>query len=201
MDYLNKNFSENAKKYVDKLHSTFTDDVFIKIEQLSNHLLKIWQEEKNIYICGNGGSAANAIHIANDLHYGAGACGSSPTIKGLKVEALTSNSAILTCLGNDIGYQNIFSHQLNNKAKEGDILIALSGRGNSQNILNVLEIAKKIKVYSYAILGFNGGKSLKIADCPIHFLIDDMQMAEDTQLIVGHLCMQWLTANKPTLFY
>ena len=66
------------------------------------------------------------------------------------------------------------------------------------NEVKPLLTAKKIGVYSFAILGFNGGKCLNYADSPIHFLIDDMQIAEDTQLIVGHLCMQWLTRNKPT---
>ena len=168
-----------------------------QIEKLANHLLRCWKSEKNIFICGNGGSAANAIHIANDLHYGAGACGSSPSIKGLRVEALTSNSAVITCLGNDIGYENIFSHQLNNKAAKGDLLIVLSGSGNSRNIMNALLVAKEIEVFSFAILGFKGGKCINYADEAIHFSIDDMQIAEDTQLIVGHLCMQWLTRNKP----
>ena len=199
MNYISQNFYKVSRNYLDALNSSFNRDILIKIEKLALHLRKIWEEGKNLYICGNGGSGANAIHLANDLHYGAGACGGTPIIKGLKVEALTANSAVITCLGNDIGYENIFSHQLKNKASEGDLLIVLSGSGNSQNILNALETAKLIGVYSYAILGYSGGKCLSLADCPIHFLINDMQIAEDTQLIVGHLCMQWLTKNKPSL--
>ena len=65
------------------------------------------------------------------------------------------------------------------------------------SIPSPIETAKKIGMYSYAILGYSGGKSLSLADCSIHFQINDMQIAEDTQLIVGHLCMQWLTENKP----
>ena len=191
------NFSKDSKKYLNKLSLIFSDQILIQVEKLAIHLRKIWQEERNLYICGNGGSAANAIHLANDFHYGVGACGEAPYTKGLKVEALPANSGVITCLGNDIGYENIYSHQLNNKASPGDLLIVLSGSGNSQNICNVLETASKKGVFSYAILGFDGGKSLNLADCPIHFLINDMQIAEDTQLIVGHLCMQWLTKNKP----
>ena len=197
MNYVDKEFLDQSQNYLDKLHSVFNQKIYKDIEKLAKHLYKVWEQEKNIYICGNGGSAANAIHIANDLHYGAGACGKSSAVKGLKVEALTSNSAVLTCLGNDIGYDNIFSHQLNNKASAGDILIVLSGSGNSPNILNVLEMAKRMGIFSYAILGFSGGKCLEYADFPIHFSINDMQIAEDTQLIVGHICMQWLTKNKP----
>ncbi len=201
MNQISQNFYKVSCNYLDALHSSFNKDILIKIEKLAFHLRKIWEEGKNIYICGNGGSGANAIHLANDLHYGAGACGEAPVIKGLKVEALTANSAVITCLGNDIGYENIFSHQLKNKASEGDLLIVLSGSGNSQNILNALETAREIGLFSYAILGYSGGKCLSLADCPIHFLVNDMQIAEDTQLIVGHLCMQWLTKNKPYLEY
>tara|TARA_Y100000739_G_scaffold157516_1_gene136101 strand:- start:123 stop:722 length:600 start_codon:yes stop_codon:yes gene_type:complete len=198
MNQFKNNFFESTQEYLNNLHSTFTPGIIDQIELLAKHLLNCWESEKNIFICGNGGSAANAIHIANDLHYGAGACGSSASRKGLKIEALPSNSAVITCLGNDIGYENIFSHQLINKASKDDLLIVLSGSGNSQNIINALSSAKKLGLYSYAILGFSGGKCLESADSAIHFLVDDMQIAEDTQLIVGHLCMQWLTRNKPT---
>ena len=136
MNSLDKNFYDSSQKYLDNLHSAFSPEIIEQIEKLAKYFLRCWESGKNVFICGNGGSAANAIHIANDLHYGAGACGSSPSIKGLKVEALTSNSAVITCLGNDIGYENIFSHQLINKASKDDLLIVLSGSGNSQNIIN-----------------------------------------------------------------
>ena len=108
-----------------------------------------------------------------------------------------SNQGIVTCLANDIGYENIFSHQLQVKAAADDILIVLSGSGNSKNILKALRTAKQLKMKSVAILAFDGGESLSLADVSIHFSINDMQIAEDTQLIVGHICMQWLSRNKP----
>ena len=80
-----------------------------------------------------------------------------------------------------------------------DLLIVLSGSGNSPNIIKALEAAKRLELTSFAILGFSGGIALELADHPIHFEIDNMQIAEDTQLIVGHLCMQWLTKNKPSI--
>ena len=78
------------------------------------------------------------------------------------------------------------------------VLIALSGSGNSPNITKALETANNIGVETFAILAFNGGKCKELAKTAIHFEIDDMQIAEDTQLVVGHLCMQWLSSNKPT---
>ena len=89
--------------------------------------------------------AANAIHMANDFIYGVGACAEPQiTIPGLNVEAITANSGVITCLANDTGYENIFSAQLRAKAREKDILIVLSGSGNSKNIINALETANAL---------------------------------------------------------
>ena len=119
-------------------------------------------------------------------------------IAGIKVEALPANPGIITCLANDTGYENIFSHQLEVKGKSGDMLIALSGSGNSDNIVRAIRTARRIGISSYAIVAFDGGICKKEADKSIHFEINDMQIAEDTQLIVGHICMQWLSKNKPS---
>ena len=87
MNNINKKFCQFSSNYLNNLYSSFNENIFIKVEKLALHLRKVWEEGKNIYICGNGGSGANAIHLANDLHYGAGACGNTPIVKGLKVEA------------------------------------------------------------------------------------------------------------------
>ena len=182
----------DSKKYIKKLNSALTQEVNKNIEKLAVSLNDAWKNNKNIFLCGNGGSAANAMHIANDLIYGAGV----KKGKGLKAEALSSNSSVLTCLANDIGYENIFLEQLKVKASNGDILIVLSGSGNSQNVINALNFAKKNKIKSFSILGFDGGECKKISENSIHFKINDMQISEDLQLITGHLCMQWLLNNK-----
>ena len=87
--------------------------------------------------------------------------------------------------------------QLAVQARKGDVLIALSGSGNSPNIVKALEQAKTMGMRSYAILGYSGGKAKSLADVAIHFAVDDMQISEDLQLIVGHMLMQWLYANPP----
>ena len=109
---------------------------------------------------------------------------------------MPANTAVLTCLANDIGYDHIFSEQLAVQAQKGDLLIALSGSGNSENIVRALEQASAMGVKSFAILGFSGGKSLQLADSAIHFPVNDMQIAEDLQLIVGHMVMQWLHTQR-----
>lgn len=158
------------------------------IETLAQHLLDCCNTKKQVFICGNGGSAGNAIHLANDFLYGIDPSG----LRSLNVEALPANSSVLTCLGNDIGYDKIFSHQLKVKANPKDVLIVLSGSGNSDNILQALRQAKEIGMVSFAILGFSGGKAKILADFAIHNNINDMQISEDLQIIVGHMLMQFI---------
>lgn len=190
-------FGLRARDYLDRLNSCFSGVILDQIETMAHDLRAAWVEGRQVYICGNGGSAANAIHMANDFHYGIGACGPGPKLPGLRVEALPANAGLITCLANDTGYANIYSHQIEVKGRPGDLLIVLSGSGNSANVVKALETSKRMGLRSYAILAFGGGKCRDLADLPIHFQIDDMQIAEDTQLVVGHLCMQWLNTNKP----
>jgi D-sedoheptulose 7-phosphate isomerase len=182
---------QKTNEYLNKIVNSFNDDLISKIENLSNELYIAWKRKSNVFICGNGGSAGNAIHLANDFNYGI----DKKNGLGLRIEALSSNQAVVTCLANDEGYENIYSQQLRVKANEGDILIVLSGSGNSMNIVNALEEANKINMNTFAILGFDGGKCKHIAKNAIHFHVDDMQVSEDLQMIVGHMCMQ-VISNK-----
>jgi D-sedoheptulose 7-phosphate isomerase len=183
---------QHIKRYTEKLADVLNLLVAKDIQALANALRDAWVTGNSIYICGNGGSAGNAIHLANDFLYGAGVNNGG----GLRVEALSANAAVITCLANDVGYDRIYSEQLKVKGNPGDVLIVLSGSGNSPNVVNALEVGNTLKMKTFAILGFNGGRCKKIAQCPIHFEIDDMQIAEDLQLIVGHICMQWLYSQN-----
>ena len=194
---LGSDFTRQGFEYVERLRGCFNTANLEAVEALAEALYSAWTEKRSVYICGNGGSAANAIHIANDLHYGVGACGEGRIIQGIRVEALPANTAIVTCLANDTGYDNIYSHQLDVKGKEGDVLLVLSGSGNSSNVVRAIEKANEIGLDTFAIVAFSGGRCKDIANTVIHFEIDDMQIAEDTQLVVGHMCMQWLSSRKP----
>lgn len=175
--------------YSKKITDALSLEVMQLVPVLANALLTAWRTGGTIYICGNGGSAGNAIHLANDFLYGAGKRNGA----GLRVEALSANAAVITCLANDTGYENIYAEQLKVKGSAGDVLIVLSGSGNSPNILKALEIGNSMGMTTFAVLGFSGGQCKTVAQHPIHFEIDDMQIAEDLQLIVGHMCMQWLS--------
>lgn len=162
------------------------------VEDLGRDLLSAWRNRRQVFLCGNGGSAANAIHLANDFIYGI----AMPEGKGIRAHALSANSAVLTCLANDTGYERIFAEQLAVLANPGDLLIVLSGSGNSPNIIAALNEAHTLGVKSYAIVGFSGGKASSLADVGVHFPVDDMQISEDLQLIVGHMLMQWLHTHR-----
>ena len=179
--------------YASRLQSVLANASWKEVEVLARELLDCWQEGRQVFLCGNGGSAGNAIHLANDFLYGISRTYGS----GLRVYALPANAAVLTCLANDCGYDEIFAMQLAVQARPRDVLIALSGSGNSANIVKALAQAKLSGMRSFAILGYSGGQAKAAADVPIHFAVDDMQISEDLQLVVGHMVMQWLYANRP----
>ena len=179
-------------EYSDRLRAVLAATDWSGVAKLGEELLDCWKTRRQVFLCGNGGSAGNAIHLANDFLYGI----SRQKGSALRVTALPANSSVLTCLANDEGYDQIFSLQLAVLANRGDVLIALSGSGNSPNIVKVLEQAREMGVKTYAILGYTGGRAKELADVPLHFPVDDMQISEDLQLIAGHMVMQWLYKNK-----
>jgi D-sedoheptulose 7-phosphate isomerase len=179
--------SRHPSEYASALASVLGSFDWSPVEALAASLAAAWAEGRQVFLCGNGGSAANAMHIANDFIYGIG----REIGGGMKVTALPANA----CLGNDLGYDAIFSSQLAVLGSRGDILIALSGSGNSPNILSALEKANALGIETYAILGFSGGKAKALASTAIHFPVNDMQISEDLQMVVGHLLMKILCAT------
>jgi D-sedoheptulose 7-phosphate isomerase len=178
--------------YSKRLSALLADFDWAPVARLADELLDCWKTGRQVFLAGNGGSAGNAVHLANDLCYGI----SKTSGSGLRVHALPANQSLVTALANDEGYDKIYSLQLAVMARPGDVLILFSGSGNSPNILRALEEAKRMSVTSYAVLGFNGGKAKAMCDVPIHFALDDMQIAEDTQLILGHMIMQYLYGQR-----
>lgn len=181
--------------YANRLSHVLQTSDWSGVAELAKDMKHAWDNGNQVFFCGNGGSAGNAVHLANDFIYGV----AKRTGGGIRAVALSANTAVMTCLANDVGYDHIYSEQLAVLANEGDVLITLSGSGNSPNILQVLEQARIKKVRSYAILGYSGGKALTMADVAIHFPVNDMQIAEDMQLVVGHMLMQWLYDNRPAI--
>lgn len=135
---------------------------------------------QRVYLIGNGGSAANAIHIANDLI----SC-------GVKAHALTADVATLTAIANDFGYENVFARQIEVFGEQGDVLIALSGSGNSPNILRGIEVARGKGMKTWALVGIGAGEAPRYAERHIA-TGESMQTAEDAQIVIGHRVMKAL---------
>jgi D-sedoheptulose 7-phosphate isomerase len=184
---------DSCYNYSSRLQYVLSNADWTGVSSLAESMEECWKAGRQVFFCGNGGSAGNAVHMANDFVYGV----AKKTGGGIKATSLSSNQAVMTCFANDLGYDTIYSEQIAVFAQQGDILIALSGSGNSPNIVKGIEQAKLMGVKTYAILGFNGGRCKEVADVSIHFPVDDMQIAEDMQLIVGHMLMQWLYTKRP----
>lgn len=176
-------------KYANHLSECIEKLPLLDIESLAIAFERIRSADQTVWICGNGGSCATAIHWANDFLYPIVQRGG----KGIRIQALSGNSAVLTCLGNDIGYDKIFSTQLETNAHYGDLLVVLSGSGNSPNIIKALESARDLGLTTFAIVAFDGGKAKTLANHSIHFDVHDMQIAEDLQMVVCHMLVKYLT--------
>lgn len=181
-------FANQAANYLMRLNDACKQIPLQNVELLADAMREAWLNKRQVFIFGNGGSAGNAIHLANDFVFGI----SKEFGSGLRIHALPANASVVTCLANDIGYENIFAYQLGLMANPGDIVIALSGSGNSPNILKALQYSAEADLQSFAILGFSGGESLSLAKSAIHIPVNDMQIAEDLQIIIGHMLMQYL---------
>lgn len=178
--------------YLDRMSSAFDEAARAATSRLAGDVGAARSRGARVFLAGNGGSAANANHWANDLLYGAGKTGRG----GVRAHSLSANLPVLTCLANDTGYDNVFAGQLRVHASSGDLLIVMSGSGNSPNILRVLDEARALGVRSWALLGFDGGRALGLADEVVHFRIHDMQVAEDLQMVVCHIVTAQLAAPE-----
>lgn len=155
------------------------------IEKLMNTMVDAYEKEATIYVFGNGGSASTASHMANDFNKGI----SEHTEKKFRVVCLNDNVPTVLAVANDIGYDDIFSFQLKNKLKKDDLVIGISGSGNSQNVIKALEYAKEVGATTIGWVGFSGGTVGKMADIVFHADINNMQLVEDAHLILNHLMM------------
>lgn len=188
-------FLSKGRDYLNKLSAACQAIPLDKVELLADALIQAWKNKRQVFIFGNGGSAGNAEHLANDFIFGI----SREFGSGLRIHALPANTSVITCLANDLGYENIYEYQLRLFGNRGDLVIALSGSGNSPNIIKALQYCRGAQLQSFAILGYTGGQCKEIAMVPIHTAIDDMQISEDLQLIIGHLLMQYLSLHKNSL--
>ena len=176
---------DHIEHYLSELKITL-DPIDLKaVQQAREWVGEIRSEGRQLFLCGNGGSAATASHLANDL--GKGASYGRPQASRFRVVALTDNVPWMTALANDVGYEAIFAEQLRNLGQAGDLLIAISGSGNSPNVLNAVQVAREQGMRTIGWCGFGGGKLATAVDLPVVVSSQHMGRVEDVHAIMMHL--------------
>lgn len=177
--------ADYAKNYIKRLQSILDNLDIESVVKVIDEFIEARDRGSTIFFMGNGGSAATSDHFANDLNVCASPEGQPP----FKSLSLSSNSAYLTCLGNDFGYESIFARQLKNLMKASDVVVGISASGNSPNVVNALEYASHKGGIPVAIVGFDGGQMKKIAKHVIHVKSEKGEYGpvEDLHMILDHL--------------
>jgi D-sedoheptulose 7-phosphate isomerase len=172
-----------ARSYIDKLKGVLDQVPWGDLSSIIEALEVARAEDRQVFIAGNGGSAATASHMACDLMLTIPKTGA----KGFRVIALTDNVASITAAGNDEGYADIFVAQLRTLANDGDLIILISGSGNSDNAIRAAEFARQRDMQVFGFLGMGGGKLAKICDRAVIVPSDDYGPIEDAHMIFDHL--------------
>ena len=170
-------------EYLERLSETIDGIDRKDIQKVIDALLEVREKDGIVYIFGNGGSAATASHCVCDFNKGI----SCDLDKKFKFVCLSDNTATMTAIANDIGYDEIFRKQLEGRIEKKDAVFAISGSGNSKNVINAVGYAKEQGAKVISLTGYDGGKLLKMSDCPIHADVNDMQVAEDVHMVMCHL--------------
>ena len=180
---------EFARGYLEYLQAVLRRIDPAEIGRFIRTLLDARERSATIFFIGNGGSAATASHFANDL-----SIGTNDYDKPFRAFSLTDNVPILTAIGNDFGYDEIFVRQLRALGKSGDVLIGISASGNSPNLLKAFEYASSIGISTIAITAFDGGRMKALANQGIHVPTDlrEYGPAEDAHLVLDHLVTAYL---------
>ena len=183
--------------YLDRFQRELSKVDAASIQRWSDALFSAWQDQKQVFIIGNGGSGTTASHLAEDLAKGTipDASLNDEEFQRLRVQSLTDNVGWIMAVGNDLAYDQIFVQQLMNLAQAGDLLIAISGSGNSPNILNAVDWANRHGVKTFGLTGYSGGQLQGMQQDGIHVALDDMGMVESIHLGIHHWVLNDLFAR------
>ncbi len=178
----------NVEAYMNRFGELLKQLDATQIVGLSDAIYQCYEQGTTVFICGNGGSGSNSSHFCEDL----GKSTLDPKdfenddVKRLRVMSLTDNTPYILAWGNDEGFDRIFVEQLKNFAQPGDLLIAISGSGNSPNILKAVEWSNRHQVTTWGITGYTGGKLSESAQHELHVPLDDMGMVESVHMLAFH---------------
>ncbi|HWA96897.1 MAG TPA: SIS domain-containing protein [Pirellulales bacterium] len=178
----------DTSTYIQRLHEEIDRVDQASMRQWADLIFEAWQREKFVFIFGNGGSGTTATHMSEDL--GKSSLRESDlrdeSKKRLKVMSLTDNLGWILAVGNDVGYDQIFVQQLMNYGSPGDVVIAISGSGNSPNVLAAVDWANRHDLKTFGLTGFKGGKLKQMTQAGLHVPLDDMGMVESIHLALFH---------------
>ena len=180
-----KDYRKEIAAYIDHEVETLRALDKDAINDALNLLLETMEKGNTVFVFGNGGSSATASHFQNDFNKGV----SEHTEKKFNFLCLNDNVATVMAVANDIGFEEVFRFQLRGHIKPGDVVLAISGSGNSKNVINAVEYAKEQGCRVIGLTGFGGGKLRQLADVSLHAPINSMQITEDIHMIFDHLMM------------
>lgn len=162
------------------------------VEQVCEKVVEAGANDRQIFVVGNGGSAAIAEHLCCDWTKGTN-CHGHPVIQS---RSLTSNSSLYSAIANDYGFEHVFDTQLDFFGRSGDVLIAISSSGNSPNVLNAVERGKQLGMFVAGFTGFSGGKLAGLADASIHVATDNYGIVEDAHQAIMHIIAQYIACRR-----
>lgn len=177
-----------ANEYLERLRAEAARVSIDDLKRWSDLIYEAWKNDRFVFIFGNGGSGTTASHMAEDL----GKSSLRPddlldeSKKRLKVLSLTDNLGWIMAVGNDVSYDQIFQQQLMNYGSKGDLVIAISGSGNSPNVLNAVDWANRHGLITFGLTGYSGGKLKQLQQCGLHVDLNDMGMVESIHLCLFH---------------
>ena len=182
---------EQIKAYFEREKEVISNLDYDEIAEAVEAIKAAYERGATIYVFGNGGSAATASHYVGDFNKGI--C--EKLDKKFNLICLSDNTPILTAIANDISYDDVFVFQLKNKLKPDDLIMAISGSGNSKNVIKAVEYAREVGTKVVGITGYSGGKLKELSDYKMHVNIDDMQIAEDLHMAFDHMMYRVFTDN------
>ncbi|MDD4856731.1 MAG: SIS domain-containing protein [Candidatus Krumholzibacteria bacterium] len=182
---MNEKYMGQVRSELDALRhllEVFPDSETSKIVRMAETIAGAVMKDNVVFTCGNGGSAADAQHIAGELvgrfrH----------KVRGYHASALTTNSSIVTALANDFSYEEVFSRQIESMGREGDVLLALSTSGGSENVIRAVSTAKALGIHAFAFSGKGGGRLAEAADIAIVVPHDDFARIQEIHMTLGHI--------------
>jgi len=185
-------YKHEIEAYINKEIEVLKSLDINEIDSVINAIVSAYHSDGSIYIFGNGGSASTASHFQNDFNKGI----SEKLTKKFNFVCLNDNVPTIMAIANDSGYEYIFEYQLHGKLKANDLVIAISGSGNSANVLRAVEYANRQEIKTVGITGYDGGRLAKLVDISFNVPVDDMQITEDVHLILDHLMMSVLMSRE-----